>query len=70
MDKLLELIGAFTVALLLIIIVALLLGIPIKLLWNCLMPTIFELNKITVWQAIGLNILSGLLIRSNNIKNK
>jgi len=31
------------------------------------MPTIFNINKITFLQAIGLNILSGLIIRSSKI---
>lgn len=34
------------------------------------MPVIFGLNKITIKQAIGLNILSCLLIRSSNINTK
>jgi len=34
------------------------------------MPAIFELNEITIKQAIGLNILSGLLIKSSNINIK
>lgn len=40
---------------------ALVLGLPLMVLWNWLMPTLFGLTKITFWQAIGLNILTGIL---------
>jgi len=44
---------------------ALLLGLPLMLLWNWLMPLIFGLPTITFWQACGLNILSTILFKSN-----
>lgn len=34
------------------------------LLWNWLMPVIFELTKITFWQSAGLLMLSFLLFRN------
>lgn len=40
---------------------ALVLGLPLMILWNWLMPMLFGLTKITFWQAIGLNILAGIL---------
>lgn len=40
---------------------ALVLGLPVMVLWNWLIPTLFGLTKITFWQAIGLNILAGIL---------
>lgn len=40
---------------------ALILGLPLMALWNWLMPMLFGLAKITFWQAIGLNILAGIL---------
>jgi hypothetical protein len=47
----------------LIAIVIVLLGYPVMLLWNWLMPEIFGLSEITFWQAIGLNILCTILFR-------
>jgi lipopolysaccharide export LptBFGC system permease protein LptF len=52
---------AFMIITLIIMIVALLLGIPLMILWNWLMPSIFELREISFWEAVGLNILSGIL---------
>jgi hypothetical protein len=48
---------------------ALLLAFPTYFLWNWLMPDIFGLVKIDVLQALGLNFLSGILLKSNvNVK--
>lgn len=62
-------IGAIILALFTIFVIALIFAYPTMWLWNWLMPTIFGLTKITVWQALGLSMLSGLLIRSPNYKN-
>lgn len=48
-----------------LIIVSLVLAIPVNLLWNWLMPQIFGLKVITIWQAWGLNLLAGILIRGH-----
>jgi len=54
-----------------IAIAIVLLGYPLMLLWNWLMPVIFGLPEITFWQAIGLNVLSTILFKSTTtIKNK
>jgi hypothetical protein len=53
-----------------IAIAIVLLGYPLMLLWNWLMPIIFNLPEITFWQAIGLNLLSTILFKPTTIKNK
>ena len=45
--------------------VMLLLGLPLQLLWNWLMPSLFNLPHITFWQAVGLNLISSILFKSN-----
>ena len=53
----------------LLFLYALLLAFPTMILWNWLMPVIFNLPEITFWQALGLNMLAGILFKSNiNIK--
>lgn len=47
-----------------IAIVSLIIGLPIMLLWNWLMPVIFDLPKITFFQAVGLSILTGILFKA------
>jgi hypothetical protein len=54
----------------LLAIYAVLLGYPVMLLWNWLMPTIFNLPEITFWQAIGLHFLSSTLIKSTTTIKK
>jgi len=54
----------------LIAIIIVLLGYPLMLLWNWLMPELFGLPLITFWQAIGLNILSTILFKSTTTINK
>lgn len=49
-----------------ILIVALVMGLPIMWLWNWLMPDIFGLIEIGFWQALGINIFSGILFRNNS----
>jgi sensor histidine kinase YesM len=53
-----------------ICVVAIIISIPIMLLWNWLMPVIFELPKITILQAYGLVILLSLLKPSFNDNTK
>lgn len=48
-----------------VVVFAVLLTIPIWLLWNWLMPTIFGVAKVTLLQALGLNILSAILFKTS-----
>jgi hypothetical protein len=52
-------------------LVCLLLGLPLMLLWNWLMPIIFGLSEISFWQAVGLNLLASILFaRTSTTNNK
>jgi hypothetical protein len=55
----------FLVAVVTLGFVALILGLPLMWLWNWIMPELFYLDTITFWQAVGLNLLTGILFRSN-----
>lgn len=44
---------------------AIVLSIPVMLLWNWLVPTIFGLTSITLVQAWGISFLCGLLFGRN-----
>ena len=46
----------------LVLIVAIL-TLPMYYLWNWLMPDIFGLTKITLWQALGLTLLSDVIFK-------
>jgi hypothetical protein len=49
---------------------ALLLAFPTYFLWNWLMPDIFGLSKIDIFQALGLNCLAHIFFKSNVNVNK
>jgi hypothetical protein len=53
----------------LLFLYALILAFPTMVLWNWLMPRIFGLTQIDIFQAMGLNFLSGILLKANvNVK--
>ena len=57
-----EIIGAGIIIVLIITALIIAFGFGIMYLWNWLMPAIFGLTTITFWQAIGLGLLSKLLL--------
>lgn len=61
--------GAVIVALT-IIILAVLIALPVMLLWNLVMPDIFGLCKINFPQALTLALLSKCLFSGWGIKDK
>ena len=54
----------------LVVVMAVLMTLPTMWLWNWLMPTIFGLIKIGFWQALGLNLLVGILFKSSSSSSK
>lgn len=54
-------VGTIVLAVLLVFIIAVLVAFPTMWLWNWLMPQIFGLTTITLMQAFGLNLLTGIL---------
>jgi hypothetical protein len=63
-------IGLIVGGILILFVVAALLSLPVMLLWDWLMPTIFGLKEITWFQAWGLLFLCGLLFKSHTTVNK
>ena len=53
------------------LIAAVLMGLPLMILWNWLMPHIFNLPEIGFWQAVGINFLCSIMFKStsSNIKD-
>ena len=61
METLVKVLGAIT----LIVVLAIIFSLPTMWLWNWLMPVLFGLARITWVQALGINVLSGILFRSS-----
>ena len=68
--KPLSLIGVIILSFIVVAFSAFVLALPTMWLWNWLMPVIFGLTKISFWQALGLNLLCGLLFKGTTTVNK
>ncbi len=66
METLAKIVGVVVLVAGLIVVMALLFALPTMWLWNWLMPEIFGLKVITFWQALGLNMLSGILFKGSS----
>ena len=49
----------------LLILSSILLAIPTMVLWNYVIPSVFGLTRISLFQAMALNILCGILFKSS-----
>ena len=65
MEESIKIIGVIVLGLVIVVILALIMAFPTMWLWNWLIPDIFGLVKIDFWQALGINLLTGLLFRQS-----
>ena len=66
-----EKLGVFLAAIGMVIVVAVLMAWPTQWLWNnALIGTIDGLNPIGFWQALGINVLCGILFRNSTSSSK
>ncbi len=63
-------IGAIVTAVAFLIGLSLLMAVPTMLLWDWLMPELFGLKEVTLFQAWGLNFLCGMLFKSHSSSSK
>ena len=49
-----------------IAVFAIIAALPLFWLWNWLMPEFFGLAEVSIWQALGFLVLSGVLFKSNS----
>lgn len=70
MKEITNIISGLVAILAVIALICILLGLPLMLLWNWLMPDIFNLPQIGFWQAVGLQVLSTLLFKSTTSNTK
>lgn len=70
MDTFLKILGGLIGVLGLAALLALILGLPVMLLWNWLLPELFGFKQITFAQAIGVNLLSAILFKSSSTASK
>ena len=62
-----EKLGALLAALALLAVAAIILAWPVQLLWNySLIGAVDGINPITFWQALGINLLFGMLFKNSS----
>jgi hypothetical protein len=66
MQKFLEVLFGGAFVLLMLFGMAIVMAIPTYLIWNWVIPSIFQLPEITLGQALGLNMLSSILFKSSS----
>ena len=54
----------------LLILAVVLCSLPVFILWNWLMPYLFGLPEITIWQSFGIMLLSQLLFWRLDVKQE
>jgi len=66
-----EKLGVFFAAIGMVIVIAVLMAWPTQWLWNnALIGAIDGLNPIGFWQALGINVLCGILFRNSTTSSK
>ena len=65
-----EILGTSLVLIGIVVGVVLLLTLPTMWLWNYVMPTVFGLPEISVWQTLVLLILAEIFFKKNISKGK
>ena len=59
-------IGAFLLGIFTMITFGFIISIPVMWLWDWLMPVLFGLPEITLWQSWGLLVLCGFLFKTSS----
>jgi hypothetical protein len=66
-----EKLGVFLAAIGMVILIAVLMAWPTQWLWNnALVGAIDGFNPIGFWQALGINVLCGILFRNSTTTSK
>jgi hypothetical protein len=63
-------VAAFVAVVATLIGLSLIMALPTMLLWDWLMPELFGLKTVTLFQAWGLNFLCGMLFKSHTSSSK
>jgi hypothetical protein len=63
-------VAAFITAVVFLIGLSLIMALPTMWLWDWLMPELFGLKEITLFQAWGVNFLSGMLFKNHTSTGK
>lgn len=66
MEIVIKIVGILIISSLVVAAIGLVMAFPIMWLWNGIMPAISDAKTITVMQAWGLSVLTGLLFKGGS----
>lgn len=52
-----------------VVVVGMIMGFPVKWLWNDVIVDLFAFRRISFWEAVELNLLCGFLFKSSSVKS-
>jgi hypothetical protein len=70
MDELIKELSIVLLVCITLTVFAVILAVPTYLLWNWLLPELFNIKTITFIQAIGINMLSSILFKTTHPNKK
>lgn len=70
METFIKILGGALIVIFFLVVIALLLSVPVWLLWNWVAVAVLGLKEITLLQALGLTLLSAILFKSGSITTK
>ena len=70
LNKIIDGLGSLILVLLLVCFLGVIVALPTMLVWNMLMPEIFNLTTIDFWQALGLIVLANVLFKPFSFNSK
>jgi len=70
METFAQIVGVVILAILAVCLLAILMAVPVWLLWNWVAVAVLGLKEITLLQALGLSLLSSFLFKSSTVSSK
>lgn len=53
-----------------VVVVGMIIGFPVKWLWNDIIVDLFAFRRISFWEAVELNLLCGFLFKGGSVKSE
>lgn len=70
-NRTIKIIGTWFGAVIALVFIGVFMALPTMWLWNsCLVPALDSVRVIDFWQALGINILSSILFKASNTRQK
>jgi hypothetical protein len=70
METFIKILGGALLVIFALVVIALLLAVPVYLLWNWVAVAVLGLKPVTLLQALGLTLLTGILFKPSSVNVK